>query len=180
MKLAITHLLLILALSARGHAQELLTFRMVHKLNDELQAQAETGRLERPVAYDVFTNVTASATNLYWVKKRWEFTDKHIADIAIHPGDEKKVTVEFIFTPKGTKMLGHTGNWSEGRHMAIMTGGALLAVVPIGEPIYTGRLKVEGVFARAEAHELQQSLMRSKAEPAPRPVPSRAAADGGP
>ena len=178
MRVAVTCLLLVLTLAARGPAQEVLSFRMVHKLNDTLQSQAATGHVQQVLGYDVITNDSTVVTNLYWVKKRWEFTDKQIADIAVHPGEGTNVTVEFIFTPKGAKMLGHAGNWSEGRHMAIMTERTLLAVLSIGEPIYTGRLRVEDVFSETQAQELKQRLTRSKAEPAPGPVPSKAAVDG--
>jgi preprotein translocase subunit SecD len=173
MKMKTMLVCIIAGLATVSHAlgQEILNFRMVHGHNDELQAQAATGSVAAVVGYDVVTGKTATATNLYWVNKRWDLTDWCIASITVEAACESSASLVLKFTPIGARKLIQSTTQDQKRIMAVFVDRAFLTVWPITEPLTAGEMRINGLHID-EARSLKERFDKRQVEQSAAPPPS--------
>jgi len=142
-----------------------LEFRLVHKNNDELAAQALSDpRFTPPLGY---TNLTSTETREgrtvtrgYYVKLRPEqgLTGKYVQRAYVQYDQIGRPYIALTFDNEGGAIFGRVTSANVGRQLAIILDGELQSAPVIQDAIMGGHAQITGSFSLPDAQRLASVL----------------------
>ena len=142
-----------------------LEFRLVHKNNDELAAQALSDpRFTPPLGYTNLTHTDTregrTVTRSYFVKLRPEqgLTGKYVQRAYVQYDQIGRPYIALTFNSEGAAIFGRVTSANVGRQLAIILDSELQSAPVIQDAIMGGSAQITGSFSLPEAQRLASVL----------------------